>query len=133
MARVGGRNGALSFVSGHNADFASWRLRASQGIDDDTSYADAGSGSSHAGSGTIDYELSFAGFLRSRVADSAPGLDDITASGGAVTMTSDSGCTHAGTFIVSSLEIDHARRRGAIPIAGTAVNDGSVTETWAVA
>jgi hypothetical protein len=123
----------MSFISGHAADFASFSIRFAQPNDDDTSYADTGTGSSHAGAGTVDYTLNAAGFLAKGAASTAPGIDNITGTGGTVTATLDTGCTEAGTFIITGGNIDHAKRRGAIPISFEAINDGDVTETWAIA
>jgi len=131
MARVGGKNGAVAFVTGHNFDASSWNLRFSNPVDDDTSYIDTGTGSSHIGSGTMDYNLAVAGFLKSNVANSAPGFDDVTATGGAVTLTAHTGCTEAMTAILSGGVIDHAKRRGAIPVSYEGVNDGDLSESWA--
>jgi hypothetical protein len=133
VSRVGGKNGAVSFLAAHGADFASWGMRFAQPVDDDTSYSDTGNGSSHAGSGTNDYNLSAAGFLKKGAAGSAPGFDSVSATGGAVTVTADTGCTFAATFILTGGSIDHGKRRGAIPVSYEGTNDGNLTEVWAVA
>ncbi len=130
--RVTGKNGAFSAPSGFNADFSTFSLESSQPVDDDTSYTDTGNGSSHSGSGTNDYALNSAGFLNSNAASTAPGMDDITAAGGAFTATAHTGCTEAMTGIIQSLRMDHAKRSGAIAYSMSAINDGDLTETWAV-
>lgn len=137
MGRVTGKNGAVTFITGINADFNAWRLAFSHPVDDDTSYTDTGAGSSHSGSGTVDYNLGATGFLKSNVANSAPAFGGATAAvasqtGGNVTLTANTGCTEAGTFILSGGAIDHRKRSGAIPVSYDGINDGDLTETWAV-
>jgi hypothetical protein len=131
-SRVGGKNGAVAFVTGCNADLSAWSIRFVNPADDDTSYADTGTGSSHIGSGTLDYNLTTSGFLYKGTTTSAPGLaTSITATGGAVTLTADTGCTEAMTAILTGGGIDHRKRSGAIPVSYEGVNDGDLTETWA--
>jgi hypothetical protein len=135
-SRVGGKNGAVSFISAHGCDFYSWNLRANHPIEDDTAYTDATStasiGSSHVGSGVVDYFLTANGWAGKGAAGLAPGLAIISATGGAVTVTADSGCTEAGTFILSMAEISHAKRQAATQIRYEGANDGNITETWSV-
>jgi hypothetical protein len=131
VTRVGGKDGAVSLPSGFNADFASWTLRCSQPVDDDTSYTDTGTGSSHAGAGTIDYNLTAAGFLKANAASTAPGLDSFSETAGAVTLTAKTGCTETGNFIMSGATLDHRKRAGAVPISYEGINKGDLTETWA--
>jgi hypothetical protein len=129
MGRITGKNGGVTFLSSHNADFSAWSLTASQPVDDDTSYADTGSGASSSGSGSIDYSLDVSGFLKDGTSF-APGLDDITAAGATATFTAHTGCTESLTVIVTSATIDHRKRAGAIPIRFSARGDGNLTETW---
>lgn len=136
MGRVTGKNGAVSFLTGVVADFFSWGLRFAHPVDDDTSYADTGSGASHSGSGTVDYSLTAAGYLKANVASSGPGWGGASASvasaaGGSVTLTAHTGCTEAGTFILSGGSMDHRKRAGSVPVSYDGINDGDLAETWA--
>jgi len=137
MARVTGKNGAVSLPTGVGADFSSWRLSATHAVDDDTSYADTLNGASHSGSGSVSYAFDASGFLISNVASSKPGIGTNSGvpiadvDGAAVTLTAHTGCTFAFTGIFTSAEINHAKRSGAIPVSYSGVTDGDVTETWA--
>jgi hypothetical protein len=136
MARVTGKNGAVTFLTGVAADFNSWRLGFNHPVDDDTSYTDTGSGASHSGSLTVDYTLGATGFLKSNVASTAPGWGGtaaaIASAAGSVTLTAHTGCTEAGSFVLTGGSIDHRKRAGAIPVSYDGINDGDLTETWAV-
>ena len=132
MARVTGKNGAVSFLTGYNADFNRWDLSFTHPVDDDTSYTDTGVGASHSGSGTVDYNIGAFGFLKSNVSTTAPNFGSVTVSGGAVTLTAHTGCTEAGTFILTGGAINHAKRAGAIPVSYSGIGDSDLTETWAV-
>jgi hypothetical protein len=125
--------GAVAFVSGMNADFSAWTLTANQPIDDDTSYADTGSGASSAGAGTIDYSIDASGFLSSGAASTAPGMDSLNAAGSTVTLTAMTGCTESLDVVVGTAAIDHRKRAGAIPVRYSGKGDGDLSETWAVA
>lgn len=137
MARVTGKNGAVTAPTGINADFNSWAFNWSHAVDDDTAY-DTLVGASHSGSGSISYSFDVSGFLKSNVASSAPGVGLATGTvvaadvdGATVTLTAHTGCTFAGTGIFTGGGVQHARKAGAIPIAYSGVFDGDVTETWA--
>lgn len=138
LARVTGKNGAVALLTGLNADFNRWSLSANHPLDDDTAYGDTLVGASHSGSGTIDYSWDAGGFLKSNAASTAPGLGVNTGvaiadvDGAAITLTAHTGCTFGGTGIVTSANVAHAKRSGAIPISYAGVIDGDVTETWAV-
>jgi hypothetical protein len=132
VTRVGGFTGAVSFVTGLNADFSAWNLKANQPVDDDTSYTDTGTGASSAGAGTIDYSLTASGFLKANAASTAPGMASLSATPAAVTLTAKTGCTEAGNFVVAGATIDHRKRAGAIPVSYEGKGDSDLTETWAL-
>jgi hypothetical protein len=138
VARVTGVLGAVALLTGMNADFNRWSLSANHPVDDDTAYGDTLVGASHSGSGCVDYGWDAGGFLKRSAATTAPGIGlnsgvaiaDLD--GAAITLTAFTGCTFGGTGIVTSANIAHAKRSGAIPVSYAGVFDGDVTETWAV-
>jgi hypothetical protein len=125
---IGGFGGSVSFISGAACDFNKFSLRISQDVGDCTAY-DTVAASNHRGSGTLDYSLSCGGTL----IKTAPGFNSnvFTAEGGACTLTSASGCTHAGNFVLSGGSIEHGRRNPTQAVSYDGVNAGAVTETWA--
>ncbi|HYF33825.1 MAG TPA: hypothetical protein VD994_00935 [Prosthecobacter sp.] len=140
MARVSGKNGAVTLPSGLNADLNRFSLSGSHPVDDDTAYGDTLFGASHHGCGTITYSADCGGFLKSNVASTAPGVGLASSTvvladvdGASTTFTHHTGCTHVGTFIPTGFNISHAKRSGAIPISYSGVIDGDLVETWATA
>jgi len=139
--RLGGGLGSVTFITGVNADFNHFTLSWLQNIDDATAYSDTIKGSRHAGSGVIDYSLDAGGFLSYGAASTAPGFGP-TVAGGAVpagsaggascTLTSVTGCTHVGIFILGGGSFSHSKRSGVVPVQYSGQNDGDIVETWAV-
>jgi hypothetical protein len=129
MSTIGGFGGGVTLLSGANCDFNAWSMRISQDVGDTTKY-DTVPASSHRGSGTIDFSLTARGLLISN----SPGFTSsvFKNDGGACTLTAKTGCTFAGNFILSGGSIDHARRNPSQPVSYEGINDGPVTETWAV-
>lgn len=134
--RIGGKTGSVSFSGSilTAIDFASWTLRFSHPTDDDSAYGDSGNGSSHAGSGTVDYNLNCAGFGKEGTTlTTTAGFSSTTAyeTPSTATLTLATGSTISGSYLLSGGAIEHAKRRGAIPFNYDGVNDGSMTETIA--
>lgn len=130
LHRVGGINGTVAMVTGHNADWAGFSVDSEQDIDNDTAYGDAAV--SKIGNGLPEISVTANGFLRAGAALSAPGHGAITAAGGAATFTYDTGCSVSGTFIVRRISTGNGRRTPASPMQIRLEGDGALTETWAV-
>jgi hypothetical protein len=139
MARVTGKNGAVTMPSGMALDAASWNVNGNMPGTNDTSYADTNPGGSYSGCGTVNYSFGIQGFLKSNVASSAPGVGVTTnasafadADGSSITLTAHTSCTFTGTAIMSDFSIGHSKQAGAIPISYGGNIDGDLTEAWAV-
>lgn len=128
VSRVGGVNGSVTMVAGHNADFAGFDLEVFQDVADDTSYTDTWQ--SNIGGGVSGYRATARGFLRKGAASASPGLAVIGATGGTATFQLDTGVTVAGTFIVERISLGNAKRNPASGVTFSLVGDGAATETW---
>lgn len=128
-SRVGGVNGSVAMVSGHNADWAGFSVDAEQDIDNDTSYGDTAA--SKIGNGLPEISVTANGFLSAHAASTAPGQAAITATGGTATFTYDTGCTLSGIFIVRRISTGNGRRTPASPVQIRLEGDGAMTESWA--
>lgn len=127
--RVGGKNGQFAPPTGINADWVSFDIESTQEVENDTAYADTQA--SKIGNGLPEHRISAGGFLFKGIASSAPGLAaGLTDVGGTFTATSDTGATHSGTLIVTSIRISNSRRVPASPITMSGEVDGAITETW---
>jgi hypothetical protein len=130
LHRVGGVNGSVTMVTGHNADWAGFSVDAEQDIDNDTAYADTAV--SKIGNGLPELIVTANGFLKAGVASSSPGHAAMTAVGGTCTFLYDTGCSISGTGIVRRISSGNGRRTPASPVQIRVEMDGAITETWAV-
>jgi hypothetical protein len=122
-----GTDGSVTFITGHNAKFASWTLNISQALVDVTGYDSSGYfqavGGLKSGSWTV------AATLKYDAATHTPGATAMTKNGGAMTLQVASGCTYAFTGIIISAGLSSDVGAGA-RIVYSGVTSGAITETW---
>ena len=131
--RINGKLGSVVGLDagGYGGDISTWRLRTSQPVGDVTSYADNTQVSRQRGSGISDVSLSATGFATAGAGATAPGIDFLDEDPCSITLQADTGCTYGGNFIVTSAELNHAKRAPSIPVSYDGVADGDLTPIWA--
>jgi hypothetical protein len=122
------KNGAVA-IGTMVADFASFEIESKQSVETVTPYG-TNLDSKNVGNGTADFTVNVGAFAEAHSAATALGMPTLGATGSTCTFTLDTGVTEAGTFIIESMKVSHARMRGAVPLAITLRNAGDVTEAW---
>lgn len=126
LTKAVGSDGSVSFVSGHNLCADEFELAVGQQLINTTCFGDT-------------YETNRAGlkFGRWSVSGKAiydagstkPGLDDLSGTGGTITLTIATGCTEAFTGIISTAAV-RSNVNGEVRLTYNGVTSGAVTETW---
>lgn len=131
--RIVPRNGSVAITGFGGTDFNSIEIESSQNVEDVTPYGSNGMGQ-NTGTGTPTQTLTCGGFGTKGVAGSSPGLTNVgafDALGVAATITLDTGCTYAGSYVQESTRLTHHRMRAAVPLVFRLKNASDITEVWA--
>jgi hypothetical protein len=132
------KNGAITYGS-YSCDFASFDIEVSQAVDNVTPYG-TNTCTKNVGNGTPDFVFNVGAFALAHATSTPPNYVGATtsgfapgfnASGGAMTLTLDTGVSVGCMGILQRHRISHARMRGYVPIAMTLHNGAEITETWA--
>ncbi len=127
---VSGTTGNVSLPSG-GAKIAAWQASISQTVTDTTGYADDIWGTA-VGENNLVLAGSASGFLTKGTSSDQPNAATLlTAAGGSIVLTADTGCTFTFGAIVSDVIISHSRI-GPQTIVFNFRSSGVVTEVWAV-
>lgn len=127
---ISGTTGNVSFPSG-GCKMASWSATVSQTVTDTTGYADDVWGTA-VGENNLVLSGSASGFLTKGTSTDQPNAAALlTATGGSVTLTADTGCTYTFVAIFSDVSISHARI-GPQTISFNFRSTGVVTEAWSI-
>ena len=124
-------NGAVVFGATIIA-FNTFELDEQQVVDDATPYGSGTTMGVSVGNETPTARLTAAGFAQKGVTGAKLGLDGtaFTAGPAAVTLTFDTGCTEAGSFVLQQIRVQHGRMRATVPVMLAAMSSGNITETW---
>lgn len=127
---IAGTTGNVTFPAGAGAKLGSWSASISQTITDTTGFQDDVWGSA-VGESNLVLSGSASGFLSKGTSTDQPGaVTLLTAAGGTVVLTADSGCTYTFTAIFADISISMARI-GPNTISFSFRSTGVCTETWA--
>jgi predicted secreted protein len=122
-----GTDGSVTFITNHDAKFASWTLNISQALVDVTGYDSSGYfqavGGLKSGSWTV------AATLKYDAASHNPGATEINKNGGAMVLTVATGCTYSFTGIIISVGLSSDVGAGA-RVVYSGVTSGTITEAW---
>ena len=133
-SRLSVRNGAVSLPSGYALDSQSMRIRESQNSEDVTIYGSNVYGAS-AGTGTPYQTATVVGFPFAHATSANTGFGSMAAAGGdtgaSATFTLDTGCTLAGSYIVTDIDLDHSRIAAAAKTTLSLKNSADITTPWA--
>ncbi len=132
-AQLAPQNGAVAFPGSLVADYGSFEIGESQATESVACYG-AAVYDNYRGSGTPHTSISAAGFAKAHASSTVPfgtGGGLTVAAGAAATFTIDTGVTYAGSFVVTSVRLMHARLRAAIPLTWSLEISGDPTVTWA--
>lgn len=126
MEKATGVDGDIDFISGHNACFDIFEMERMQqlintscfGEDEEDFTGSTQGGSCHA-EGTIKYNAT----------DTAPGVDAMSKTGGAVTLTYAPACTHVFNLVLSSIRT-RVVKLGESRVTFDGRMKGALVETW---
>lgn len=123
-----GSDGAVTFITGHHANFTRWAYGVTQGVVDETGYL-SGGWAENQGTGIKRAGFSAMGFPQYNATNTDPGPDTITAAGGAVVLQVAPGCTISFTGIISSASIA-SDLEGQATMSYSGVQHGAPTVAW---
>jgi len=126
LTKAVGTDASVSFISGHNLCADRFELTIGQRLINTTCFGDT-------------YESNRAGLKFGRwmvegkfiydTTNTKPGFDDLTGTGGTITLTIATGCTLAFTGIIDTIS-GRADVNGEQRLTYTGVTGGAATETW---
>jgi hypothetical protein len=126
LTKIVGSDGAVTFITGHNLCADEFELAIGQQLINTTCFADT-------------YESNRAGLKFGRWSVSGkpifdagttkPGFDDLTGTGGSITLTVATGCTEVFTGIIGTMSV-RSNVNGEARLTFTGVTSGAVTEAW---
>jgi len=126
-------NGAVTFPNSLVADYGSFSIEESQGVESVCSYG-AQVYDAYRGSGTPHAMINTAAFAKGHAASTNPfgsGGGLTSGAGASGTWTIDTGFTYVGVMVIQSVTLSHARLRAAIPLSFVAHCGADPTVTWA--
>ncbi len=127
---ISGTTGGVTFPAGAGAKLGSWSASINQSVTDTTGFQDSDWGTC-VGESNLVLSGSASGFLSKGTTTDQPGaLTLLTAAGGAMVLTADSGCTYSFTAVFADISISMARI-GPNTISFSFRSSGVVTEVWA--
>lgn len=124
---LAGINGGVTLPTGHTAKLRAWSLVVNQEVSDCSGFSST-SDWREALAGMKSWSGVASGYCEFDAASMAPNADAPVASG-SITLTAESGCTYAGTVIVTSISVSQSID-GVASIAFSFVGSGALTETW---
>lgn len=124
---LSGIDGGVTLPTGHAAKLRAWSLVVNQEVADCSGFSST-SDWREALAGMKSWSGVASGYVEFDAASTAPNAHTPVGSG-SITLTVGSGCTYAGTVIITSISVSQSID-GVASIAFSFVGNGALTETW---